>query len=464
MSTPRRFLFAVWDGGGNVPPAFGLIRRLVERGHRVRVLGDPTLAEEARLAGADHVPWKDAPHRKSRHPEDDVFRDYEIGNPLTMVREYLESFVGRPAAAWAGETLAALESWLPDLLVSDLYLPATLIAGEKFGIPTAAYCPNIWMLPTPGIPPFGLGWAPARGPLGRLRDRVLRSLSRGAFQRAVPHFNEVRRHYGLPELADFHQQALAADEIHVLTSPLFDFTSPALPSNVHYCGPILDDPSWCEPWRGPWSSGDPRPLVLVAFSSTYQKQAATLRRIVDALSSLPVRAVVTLGPALDPGAVPGSANVVVVRSASHQALLSEASLLVTHCGHGTTMRGLVAGVPLVCLPMGRDQNDTAARVVHRGAGERLPPGASVTRMRRTIQRVLERPSYRLSARSLGEAISSRQGCVDVVASLEHLASRGNSRPASSDRSLHAASASAPSTSGTTLVNPELGHTGPSLAK
>ena len=44
MSMPKRFLFAMWDGGGNVPPAIGLVRRLVERGHVVRLLGDPTLA------------------------------------------------------------------------------------------------------------------------------------------------------------------------------------------------------------------------------------------------------------------------------------------------------------------------------------------------------------------------------------------------------------------------------------
>jgi MGT family glycosyltransferase len=439
MSTPRRFLFAVWDGGGNLPPAFGLVRRLVERGHRVRILGDPTLADEARLAGAEHLSWKVAPHRKSRRPEDDVFRDYEIRNPLRMVREYLESFAGRPAAAWAGETLAALESWPADVLVSDLYLPATLIAGEKLGLPTAVYCPNIWILPTKGIPPFGPGWAPARGPLGRGRDLLLRTLSRRAFARATPYLNAVRRHYGLSALAHFHEQALAVDEIYVLTSPRFDFTSPAMPHNLYYCGPILDDPSWCEPWRSPWNAGDPRPLVLVGLSSTYQKQVPTLRRIVEALSGLPVRAVLTLGPALDSDQVPGSANVVVVRSASHRALLPEASLLVTHCGHGTTMRGLVAGVPLVCLPMGRDQNDIAARVVHHGAGARLSPEASATKIRRTIRKVLEEPSYRGNAQRLGEAIKSRQGCVDAVECLEALAGRGASRPASRDFTPHAAS-------------------------
>lgn len=421
MAMPRRFLFAVWDGGGNVPPAFGLVRRLVERGHAVHVLGDPTLADEARRAGAEHTPWKSVPHRKSHDPEDVAFKDYDVSNPVGLIRRYLDAFVGRPAAHWAGETLAALESFHADALVADVYLPATLIAGEKLGIPTAAYCPNIWVLPTPGIPPFGPGWAPARTPLGRARDALFQAISRRMFARATPYLNAVRRDYGLASLGASHEQVLRADEIYVLTSPRFDFTSPAMPPNVRYGGPILDDPSWCEPWRSPWSAADERPLVLVGFSSTYQRQAAALRRVVEALSTLPVRGLVTLGP-IDPQHVPGSGNVVVVRTAPHAEVLREATLLVTHCGHGTTMRSLVAGVPLVCVPMGRDQNDTAARVVHRGAGVRLSPDARITTIRNAVARVLADASYQRNARRLGDAIASREGCVDVVGSLERLAS------------------------------------------
>ena len=126
-----------------------------------------------------------------------------------MIRDYLEAFVGRPAAHWAGETLAALESWHADVLVADAYLPATLIAGEKLGIPTAAYCPNIWMLPTPGIPPFGPGWAPARGPR---RSRSATWFLRILAPRVCPRdaiLNAVRLHYGLPALGALHEQVSA---------------------------------------------------------------------------------------------------------------------------------------------------------------------------------------------------------------------------------------------------------------
>ena len=38
-----RFLFATWDGGGNVPPTLALARQLLGRGHSVRVLGPPSV-------------------------------------------------------------------------------------------------------------------------------------------------------------------------------------------------------------------------------------------------------------------------------------------------------------------------------------------------------------------------------------------------------------------------------------
>jgi hypothetical protein len=247
MNESRRFLFAMWDGGGNVPPAIGMARRLIERGHAVCLLGDPTLADEARAIGAEHKPWVTAPHRKSRRPEDDIIKDYESSNPIKMIRTYIESFVGVPAPAWAGDTLAALEDWRADVLVADMTIPATFIAAEKLGIPSVGYSPNIWMLPTPGIPPLGLGFAPARGPLGKARDWFMRTLTHRAMAPATPYLNRVRASYGLAPVATIYDQMMRADETYLLTSPRFDFTSPAMPTAVRYAGPILDDPAGATP-------------------------------------------------------------------------------------------------------------------------------------------------------------------------------------------------------------------------
>jgi UDP:flavonoid glycosyltransferase YjiC (YdhE family) len=80
-------------------------------------------------------------------------------------------------------------------------------------------------------------------------------------------------------------------------------------------------------------------------------------------------------------------------------------MVVTHGGHGTVIRSLAAGAPLLCMPMGRDQNDNAARVVARGAGLRLSPKSSIKSIRNGILEILESPRYREKAREMGKVIA-----------------------------------------------------------
>ncbi|HEY3235612.1 MAG TPA: glycosyltransferase, partial [Polyangiaceae bacterium] len=395
------------------------------RGHSVRVLGDPTLEPEARAVGCEFSAWTTAPHRTSRDPSHDVFKDYEFKNPLKMMDAYLRLFLAEPAPRWARDTAAELEARPVDVLVVDFAIPAALIPGEKLKLPMATLMPNIWIIPTPGIPPMGPGLMPAKGWPGRLRDALMLKLTNKLFGRALPPLNAVRESFGLAKVSSTYDQFLAAQVILVQTSPTFDFTSPAIPKHVRYVGPELVDPEWSEPWRSPFATNDQRPLVLVGLGSSFQNQAPLLRRIVAGLSRLPVRAVLTLGPALKPADVSGADNVVVVQSAPHAQVLKEASLLITHCGHGTTMKGLAAGVPLVCIPMGRDQNDTAARVVHCGAGLRLKPNASAHQIGAAVDRILRQTSYRTAATKMARLIASREGCADPVECLERLCSSKN---------------------------------------
>jgi MGT family glycosyltransferase len=236
----------------------------------------------------------------------------------------------------------------------------------------------------------------------------------------VPTLDSVRKANGLAPLRSFYDQVLDTDAILVLSSPTFDFAAPFVPANVSYLGPILDDPSWAEPWHQPWSDSNRDPIVLVGFSSTFQNQLPLLRRVVQALSTMPVRAVVTVGQMLDPGELTATDNVAVVRSAPHEAILAEAALTVTHGGHGTVMKSLAAGVPMVCIPMGRDQNDNAARVVHHGAGVCLPVRASAARIARDVDDVLTQPRYRASAQRLAAAIAEESNQTDVAARIEAL--------------------------------------------
>ena len=411
-----RYLFTMTDAGGTIAPELSVARGLVERGHDVTVLGDRIIADEVAGARARFVAWQEAPQRRSRRREDDLIRDYELKTPAQQVGLMREILFGW-APGYAADTARALDDGDYDAVVSCFFLVGAQIAAAARGLPHSVLVPNLWGEPGTGLPPFGPGLQPANGPLGRARDALMTRLATRMWNKGLPELNALRAEYGLAPVAGVFEQFRDARHLLVLSAEAFDFPATRMPANLRYAGPRLDDPAWTDPWAPP--PGD-EPLVLVAFSTTFQDHERTLQRIVDALATLPVRAVVTTGPAIEPSALPAAAGVQIVASAPHSVVLRDAAVVVTHAGHGIVMKALAADVPLLCMPMGRDQNDNAARVVAHGAGLRLRPGAASRAIARAVLRLVDEPAFGERAARLGAEIRSAAARDEAVAELESL--------------------------------------------
>jgi MGT family glycosyltransferase len=407
-------LVALWDGGGTVPAELGVVRRLVTHGHEVTVLADPPMEGAVTAAGARFRPWREAPHRRA--PEDrDIVDDASCRTPLGVLDQLLSRLITGPAAAFARDLEAALTGRPADVVVVSGAILGALAAAESVGVPAVALCANVYLRPTAGLPPFGSGLRPAAGPLGRARDAVLPRIVTRLWDRGLPAFNAVRRSLGLEPLTELWQQWDRADRVLVLTSPVFDLPA-ALPANVRYVGPVLDDPAWVEPVEIPPGTD---PMVVVGLSTSHMRSTAdALRRIVAALAQLPVRAVVPTGPAVDLADVPGAPNVAVVRSAPHAELFPLADVVVTHAGHGTLLKALAAGAPAVCLPMGRDQNDNVVRAERHGAVLRVRRTARPDQIAAAVRRLLDEPTFRLNAQRLGERLRADAETTSLVAEIE----------------------------------------------
>jgi len=83
---------------------------------------------------------------------------------------------------------------------------------------------NVLSRPLPGVPPYGPGYLPARGPVGRLRDAVGRAIVNIVHVRnGGPSLNRARVLLGLPSLDCPFEQYDRADRVLVLTSEAFDY-------------------------------------------------------------------------------------------------------------------------------------------------------------------------------------------------------------------------------------------------
>ena len=405
----REFLLVLTDGGGTIPPELGVARRLVGRGHRVTVLAAESMAGQVRASGAKYLPCKGAPVGE--------LRDWGRQGPARLARAMVDHMFVGPAPGQAESTMEVLRQSQTSLVLASFPAFGAMIAAEAHGTDFAVLMPNAYPLPARGLPQPVTGMSPARGPLGRLRDSVVAAGSSRLMDRyALARVNALRADHGLAPIATTWDQVHHARRQLILTSAAFDFPG-ELPANARYVGPILDDPAWATDTQWTPPVGEV-PLVLVSMSSTFQDHVACLQRIADALGMLPVRGLLTTGPAIQPGQIRAPANVTVVASAPHSRVLPDASLMITHGGHGTVIKALAAGIPLVILHHGRDQAGNAVRVTARGAGVSVPRSAQAPRIAKAVAHVLATPGYGQAAQTLGRSIAGDAKENALLAELE----------------------------------------------
>lgn len=420
-NTPASFLFTTWEGGGSVSPVVAAAAKLVRRGHRVRVMSDACNRAEVEAVGAGFAPWKRAPSRPDRTRESEIMRDWAAATPEEGIRNVIDGIICGPALAYAHDVIEELNREPADLVVGLEMLPGVFLGCEAIGQKAAMFAAQISLFPLAGVPPLGPGLAPAKTPAERAAHEEMAKGVEALFDTGLPALNEARAAFALAPLAHVYEQLLYADRHFLGTARAFDFAPDVLPSHVSYVGPQLGPVAWASEWIAPWPKDDTRPQIAVSFSTTFQNHASVLQRTIDAIARLPARGVVTLGGVIDRRELAPAPNVALLDAAPHDRLFAESALVVTHGGHGTTMRALVAQKPMLAIPHGRDQNDNAARIAERGAGLRLDPAATTDEIERALRALLDDPSYAKAAEALGGQVAAEAANSPLADALERLA-------------------------------------------
>ncbi len=378
-----RYLVVTWDGAGNLAPTLGITRTLVERGHDVRLLGHDTIPERCGDAGARFVPLTQAEGWNALEDPDDFEAEVKL-----LIEDLCFS------STIAADLARELDREPADTVLVDCMLFTAIDVALARNVPTATL--------------FHLPYTVFRD--GPLVEMFAPGLSIANAHRALLGLPAVER------LGDIHDACASA----IVALPKeFEPDSPDA-ANVVRIGPVLDAPPLVRDIDDVDVRDGSLPLVLVSLSTSEQGQADLLQRCVDAVAALPVRAIVTTGPSIDPASVRAGADTQVVRYVPHVEILPSASLVITHAGLGTTMSALAHGVPLLCTPMGRDQFFNAEQVQTLGAGRMLMPDSSTEDIAQAAADVLEHDRFKEGAKQLAVAISGYGGAAQAASVLEGL--------------------------------------------
>jgi UDP:flavonoid glycosyltransferase YjiC (YdhE family) len=358
-----------WAGGGNLPPMLAVAGLLAGRGHEVRVLATRRLREEIENAGL----------------EADVYSNSSGPPPAVVFEESFEALTSEAAGtALAGEVRDKVRG--ADLAVIDCMLPAGIAGARAARVPTCSLVHFHYGLARPELL-RGSGWTTNL----RALEATHRELEIAPPASAI--------------------EAWEAVEIVLVAAPVWFDAPRDYPANVVHAGPLGVR-------RVAAGTAEPQG-ALIAFSTTAMDgQLETVQRALEAIGAAGLPAVFTTGPALSAGTIDVPETVTVHRHADHDALMSSCEVVVTHGGLGTTLRALAHGVPLVILPLGRDQTYNAERVTALGAGVHLSPTADPARIRGAIERVIGDTAFRAEARRLAQRIARERPDEVAAAALE----------------------------------------------
>lgn len=343
--------------------------------------------------------------------------DFLARTPQGALKRAVKLFVRR-AELEVPDLQQAIEQEQPDLLLIDGQTWGALAAAEAWGGPWASWLPYPMPLASADVPPFGPGLPPARGLLGRLRDRLLRPLLTRSIEGAMlPGINEVRAGLRLQALVSFGELFTRPPVLLYLTAEPFEYPRRDWPQNVRMIGPGTWDPPADPP---EWLAQIDHPIVLVTTSSEYQDDERLVKVALEALADQPVHVVATL-PSGNVAAFARQPNAHVLPFVPHAALLERAACVVTHGGMGATQKALAAGVPVCAVPFGRDQLEVARRVVVAGAGTKL--NARRLTADRLRENVLGAMQMGEGARRIAAAFAATGGAAAGANALEQLLQR-----------------------------------------
>ena len=190
------------------------------------------------------------------------------------------------------------------------------------------------------------------------------------------------------------------------------------PPNVHVVGPLVWEPPYhdVQPPRGE------DPLVLVAPSTAHDPDHRLLRAALCGLGSERVRVLAATNRRPLRTAVPVPANARLVDWVSYSRTMPACAAVITHAGHGTLVRALTSGCPVVAVPHAGDMAENAARADWAKVGVRLPWRLlSPTSLRLAVRRALSEPDLARRAAEIARWAAVHDGSTRAAELVEAFA-------------------------------------------
>lgn len=386
-----RVLISSTKFSGHLNPLLPYADALIARGHDVAVAAPEAASQKLARAGITHLPVGDPAEEAAEASR----RSIDAASGAQAVQAAAaEHFAGLLSRASLPDLMRIIPDWRPDLVLRESLELGALVAAAAAASP----CCRVGVHCGQGEMDF---FPHLVAPVDRLRASVGLHGDDGASLRSEAVFS------AFPEFMDEG----------------VDWLGTQRPLRVR---PALAPPPPAGAERPIWAPAEGEAFVYVTLgtvSGRSEKSRAAYRAVLEALSTLPVRALLTTGPIMpreELGIIPP--NVTVEAFVPQFQIMPHAHAVVCHGGSGSLIGALAHGLPTVVMPLFADQPHNAASVARAGAGISVTDRTAPV-LRAAIARVLEDEDIRRTARRIGGDIAGMPAVEEAVERMVALAER-----------------------------------------
>lgn len=411
-------LTSVMNGG------LSIARRLVRKGHTVRLVAIPDQEDRITKQGFEYRPFLAGVYPKGRLER---LEKEDSGSGFPPLKRLKQDMLDEVAAFQGGDLTRAAEGFRADLVIGCADHPQGVIAAARLGVPVVDYLTKPYSIEAHGEPPLGsplvpeaglgyrvknfLAWRGHRWPQAVMMRVFMRLDYQGhfrAYAKAMG-FDPARVHFD----ADYNLVRLDVPHL-VLWPEALEFPRKQPIPELRYLESSADVD------RAPdttfsWDGIDPaKPLIYCSLGVTGTfvhpgRLHEIFARFLEALATRPQwQGMLSVGEHEDVSKLKVPANVRVYARVPQIDVLKRASVFVTQGGAVSLGEAFTLGIPMVLAPLFFDQWGLSARVAFHGLGVRASESQDVKAPALTaaIERVLGDASFKRRATEMATAIAA----------------------------------------------------------
>lgn len=392
----RKIVFFCIPAHGHTNPTLGVVRELIQRGHAVWYYSYTPFREKIESLGATFIACDDYDTERKLTPKDAA----RIGKDLALSTQVLVD----TTLALDDMVCQKMQELRPDCIVADSMAVWGKAVALKLGIPFVSSTTT-----------FAFNQYSAKIMKQSVTQMLGMIFSMPRINRNIKRLQD--KGYPIKSVLDILQNDNQTNTI-VYTSPDFQPCSETFSDRYNFVGPSVR-PVTEEIVK------TREKLIYISMGTVVNNSLGFYKKCISAFADTEYQVILSVGNSIsngrllmeDLGTVPE--NISVKNFVDQIAVLNKADVFLSHCGMNSVNESLYYQVPLVMYPQTTEQAGVAARVEQLGAGILLKKENSDS-IRRTIEQVLNTPSYYESALAISEGFkrcSGAKGAADQILTL-----------------------------------------------